>query len=231
MKYIFFLLLFFFSQDIAFADSKLARKCTYDAYSLYYYTDGSVKAERSGWTTSFNGDKTSLKKGCPGYIWTVSTTRGNGKYTSVYTSSTFQSQKIKLDDAYNYDGQNNFSGSNSSNNGGNQNTLNKSVSWCTDPNVLKAMSIVGYIIYVIKVLVPIVIIITGIKNFFNTVTNQDGDIKKATFTLISKFFVGAAIFFIPLLINTIMTLVTSYDKTEAKFSRCTICLTDPSKCD
>jgi len=100
---------------------------------------------------------------------------------------------------------------------------------CTDPNVLKAMGLIGYILFIIKVLVPVVIIIKGMSTFAKVVL-EDGDTKKAAFNLFSKFLVGAIIFMIPTVIAAVFDIVESAKIIDTKYSECTKCLTTPDDC-
>ena len=101
---------------------------------------------------------------------------------------------------------------------------------CADPNVLKATGLIGYILLIIKILVPVVIIIKGICSFASTVL-EDGDTKKAAFNLFSKFLVGAIIFMIPTVITAVFDIVEGAKIIDTKFSECTKCLTKPNDCN
>lgn len=106
------------------------------------------------------------------------------------------------------------------------------VTFCKDPNVLKAFKIVATIIMIIKILVPVIIIITGIKSLATAViTEDDSALKKSAYTLMVKVFVGAFIFFIPTVIHAVMEVAHGYDKTKSQFTECGQCLTSTKSCD
>ena len=106
------------------------------------------------------------------------------------------------------------------------------VTFCKDPNVLKAIKIGAMIIMIAKILVPVIIIVTGIKSVASAViVEDDSAVKKAANTLMVKFFVGAFIFFVPTIINAIMSLANGYDKTKSQFTECGQCLTSIKTCD
>lgn len=74
-------------------------------------------------------------------------------------------------------------------------------------DVLRALKIVAEAVNIIKVLIPVVIILTGISSVVKAVMADDAAIKKSINSLIVKFFVGATIFFIPTIINAIYTMI------------------------
>ena len=103
---------------------------------------------------------------------------------------------------------------------------------CTDPNVLKALNIVSTCIVVIKILIPVILIVTSLKNLFKAVLdNDDKEIKKAFELFMVKLCVGATVFFIPTLMGAIFSVVNGYDKTMNKFSDCGLCLFGNKYCD
>ena len=76
------------------------------------------------------------------------------------------------------------------------------LSACSNPDILSTMKIINSVITVLKVLVPIIILITGIISFAKAVmADDDKAIKGAAQLLIVKFFVGASIFFVPTLVG------------------------------
>lgn len=96
------------------------------------------------------------------------------------------------------------------------------LSICANPDILSGMLIVNSIIMIIKILIPIFIIITGIISYAKAVIGQDNDLlKKATNTLIIKFFVGAIVFFIPTLVNTVIETVDNTFEYKSCFTNAT----------
>lgn len=103
---------------------------------------------------------------------------------------------------------------------------------CHNGGVLKAIRIISYVILVIKIMVPVILIIMAIKDLAKAVIEGDeGDIAKFVPLFIGRFVTGVAIFFIPTLVNTMMSAASGYDKTEAKFTDCGKCLTSVKSCD
>lgn len=103
---------------------------------------------------------------------------------------------------------------------------------CHEPEVLKALRIIGMVIVIIKVLVPVLVIVTGIQNLAKTVIQEDDSaIKKSVSLLMVKFFVGAFVFFIPTVMYTLMSVASGYDETASKFTDCGKCITSVSACN
>lgn len=79
---------------------------------------------------------------------------------------------------------------------------------CSNPDVLSVMNILNNIITIIKVLVPVLIIITGVMSLAKAVMSEDDKLLKSSVqTFITKFFVGATIFFIPAIFGAFFSLV------------------------
>lgn len=107
-----------------------------------------------------------------------------------------------------------------------------SVVVCHEAGVLKAMKIIGVVIVVIKVMVPIFLIVTGIMNLGKAVIYEDdGALKKSAQLFFVKFIVGAFIFFVPTIIYSIMEVANGYDKSTSQFTDCGKCLTSIKTCD
>lgn len=110
--------------------------------------------------------------------------------------------------------------------------LSKSYVVCHDPNILKGLRILGYVVAVLKIMVPIILIITGMYSFFKATLNSDDKaLKEATNLLIKKCLTGVAVFFIPTLIYAGFKVISGYDKTMGKFSDCGKCVTSVKSCN
>lgn len=103
---------------------------------------------------------------------------------------------------------------------------------CHNAGVLKAIRIIAMVITIIKVLVPVILIIMGIKDLAKAVIEGDeGDIQKFFPLFLGRFFTGVVIFFIPTLVHTMLSAASGYDNTNAKFTDCGKCLTSTKTCD
>ncbi len=92
-----------------------------------------------------------------------------------------------------------------------------------DGDILRALKIVAEAVNIIKVLIPVVIILTGISSLVKAVMADEAAIKKSINSLIVKFFVGAAIFFIPTIINALYTMIDKNGLFKSKYSVCFKC--------
>lgn len=105
---------------------------------------------------------------------------------------------------------------------------------CGNSNVSSTLRSVGIIIIIVKVLVPAVIIIVGIKNLFMIITSgKEEDMKKYAKAIALRVVIGVGIFLLPGIINFI------YDSAQNiigggqsnSFDNCWNCLFDIDECD
>lgn len=100
---------------------------------------------------------------------------------------------------------------------------------CSNPNVLNAMRIIGWVVLVVKIVAPLFIIVFGMIDFGKAVTsNDEGALSKATYGLIRRVIAGIAIFFIPSILLAFIELV-GIDTTD--FGVCSECILNLSTCD
>lgn len=110
--------------------------------------------------------------------------------------------------------------------------LSKAYVVCHDPGILKGLRILGYVVMILKIMVPIILIITGMYSFFKATLNSDDKAtREAANLLIKKCLTGAAVFFIPTAIFAGFKAVSGYDKTASKFSDCGKCVTSVKTCN
>lgn len=87
----------------------------------------------------------------------------------------------------------------------------------------KVMGIIGYVIWGIKVVVPIILIIVGMLDMGKAVTLKDeGEIKKAQNSLIKKLIAAVIVFLVPTLVGLIMGVIGSND-----WKNCAACINAP----
>ena len=104
--------------------------------------------------------------------------------------------------------------------------------FCDKSGVLQAFRIVGILLLIIKILVPVIIILTGIISMSRAVIAEDeSEIKKCISVLISKVIVGAIIFFIPTIIYAVLQSVEKVGKTRLEFGKCTMCTVNIEQCN
>ena len=102
-----------------------------------------------------------------------------------------------------------------------------------DSDALIIFQAIGYIITGLKILVPIIMIIMSSVDFGKMLLSGEFDELKTAFSKFLKRFVAAAIiFFIPGILNYLLSFVTGTeniaDKDQGKFKTCQTCLLDPT---
>ena len=100
---------------------------------------------------------------------------------------------------------------------------------CDYAGVRRAFKIAGIIINLAKIIVPLIIIITGMIGFAKPImSGKTEDITANAMILVKKVIAGIVIFFIPTICNYAFSLIPNYD-TSTMFS-CTTCLFDVNGC-
>jgi hypothetical protein len=104
--------------------------------------------------------------------------------------------------------------------------------FCDKSGVLQAFKIVGILLFIIKILVPVIIILTGIIGMAKAVIAEDeSEVKKCASVLLSKVIIGAIIFFIPTIIYAVLQGVEKVGKTRREFGKCTMCTVNIEQCN
>ncbi len=103
--------------------------------------------------------------------------------------------------------------------------------YCSDPNFIKPFIFLGKIFTIVKILVPILIIVFGMIDFFKAViASKDDEIKKSIRSLLFRAIAGLVIFFIPTIVHLVFLLIDDWKKYETSYSKCSLCISSPSKC-
>lgn len=98
-----------------------------------------------------------------------------------------------------------------------------------ETNALIAFRILGYVIIMIKIVVPLIIIGQSMLDIFTAVIS--GEIKDLGTTLVNfvkRVVAGFIIFFLPSIIFAVMGLVDSAEKTRDSFDVCNNCIFTPN---
>ncbi|MBQ4583979.1 MAG: hypothetical protein IJA94_03740 [Bacilli bacterium] len=91
---------------------------------------------------------------------------------------------------------------------------------------------VGYVLYVFKIAIPLLLIIFGMMDLGKAVVaNDDKAIKNATSSLVKRAIAGVVIFFLPFLVSFIFGIVIGFDDVEKDYKICQACITNPNKKD
>lgn len=104
---------------------------------------------------------------------------------------------------------------------------------CYDTGIIKAMRFLSFLVYVIKILVPILLIVVSIYSLAKCILSADESAYKlSVYSLIKKTIIGALVFFVPTICFSIFSNIgKNYDSTKSMFSECFSCLFSPEYCN
>ena len=94
--------------------------------------------------------------------------------------------------------------------------------------------IVGWIFLIVKIVIPLLLIILGVKDLAQAViSGKDDGVKGAVKSLMIRGIAAILIFFIPTLVSLIMGLVVDFSTSGAAddFEVCQTCILNPNKCN
>ena len=115
--------------------------------------------------------------------------------------------------------------------GSNQSNLPvEEIRFCERNEVRKTFQIIGYVLYVAKILIPLLLIILGTIDFAKaTISSDDKAPKDALMALGKRIIIAIIIFLIPTVLNFLLGLVNGAREafTDGDFTDCTDCLLDP----
>lgn len=104
------------------------------------------------------------------------------------------------------------------------------LNFCAYAGVRRTLMIIGIIIIIAKIIIPLIIIITGMITFFKTVlSGKDDDFKNSISILAKKIVAGLIIFFLPTVINYAFEALVGYD--DSGYTACSTCLLDVNNCE
>lgn len=93
------------------------------------------------------------------------------------------------------------------------------------------LKIVGVVLLVVKILVPIILLLTGAIAYGSAViSNDEKGMKNATNKLISKIIAAIVIFLLPYLLNTLFNLIDDYAQLGTSYKACWNCVLKPDTC-
>ncbi len=108
------------------------------------------------------------------------------------------------------------------------NTANVGDDFCSEPSVKKVTKFFGFMILILKFIVPILIIVKGMFIFYNAVVKGGSDdLTKSAKELGVKIFLGVLIFFIPSILDGILGLYNGFASVQSEYTDCAKCLLDP----
>ena len=144
---------------------------------------------------------------------TTSTSRYNN-----YDNSDYTGQSSEGDNSGN---SNTNSNSNLTNTAGNTSVSDI----CSSPSYRKPMLFLGKILNFVKIIVPIVIIVFGVLDFYKAITSsKDEGLSKAFKSLIIRAIAGVCIFLLPGIVQLVLNMVNEWSDYSNNWCCCTECL-------
>lgn len=102
---------------------------------------------------------------------------------------------------------------------------------CSDSNALKALRFIGYILFVAKFAIPVIIVIFGSVDIAKSVIAGTTDsLKKQFKSLGFRVLIGLVVFFLPTLVNAILSSTSSFDEVSGEYTSCKDCMLEPFSC-
>ena len=93
---------------------------------------------------------------------------------------------------------------------------------------IKTWQIIGVIIYIIKILVPLIVMITGIISISKLIVSSNPeDIKPSVTQFLKQLLAAILIFFVPSIIDSLIKLLVDND--TSNFNECRTCLFHPTE--
>ncbi len=102
---------------------------------------------------------------------------------------------------------------------------------CRSNNLKVPLKYIGWVLSILKILIPILIIAFGVMDFLKAIASQKPDeLSKAIKTVIVRVLSGVIIFLVPTIINFVFVLIDDWSQYSTAYSDCTKCLFDPKNC-
>ena len=99
--------------------------------------------------------------------------------------------------------------------------------FCSD--TASIWGLLGYVVMVIKIVIPLLLIILGMIDLGKAVVaSDDKAINKSVNTLIQRFVAAIIMFFVPTIVSAIFNATTNANMTRADMNKCVQCLTNVS---
>jgi hypothetical protein len=108
------------------------------------------------------------------------------------------------------------------------NLLAGAMTFCKDTKPIWVL--VGKILWIFKIVIPILVIIFGMVDLGKAVVaSKDDEIKKAAKSLMFRALAGILIFFIPTIVAFCFSLADGFDA-KGDYAICEQCITKPNAC-
>ncbi len=201
---------------------EIVLNCPYENdITVNFYNDKSITAIKSGFNSYPSVNLNEVPERCPGYIYyleyendlMISLNKANNykkaRYTGVNsTDASYQEEFGNANDV----SYNNVEGMN----------------FCSEDSVKMTLNIMGYVVFSLKMIVPLLLIIMGSLDFSKAlISSDDKAIKDALGKLIRRIIAGIIVFFIPTILNYAFSLINEVSNNQANFTECSSCLFTP----
>ena len=105
--------------------------------------------------------------------------------------------------------------------------------FCKQGNISKTLRFLGWIFFLLKVLVPLVIIGMGIKDLFDVIVSGKEDVaSKKIKSLVTRIVIGVIIFLLPGIVDFLFNTITDITKSDglSGMNNCKTCILNPGDC-
>lgn len=104
--------------------------------------------------------------------------------------------------------------------------------FCSQPEVMNAMRVLGYFIFIAKIFVPLIIIGFSVFDMYHAVLGGDEKSMGASAKKLGiRILIGICIFLVPSILNIILTATDKYDDIKSDSYVCQTCLLRPQDCE
>ncbi len=104
--------------------------------------------------------------------------------------------------------------------------------FCQETNVINALRVVGYFLFIAKIIIPFIIVGFGIFDLAKAVMGGEADkLTKQLKTLGIRVVIGILVFALPAIVDAILDGVNDLREDESGYSICQTCLLDPFACE
>ena len=102
---------------------------------------------------------------------------------------------------------------------------------CQNAGVVKSFQIVGYGMFFLKIVAPIILIIMSVIEISKAiVSNDDNAIKTSVGTMVKRAIAAVVIFFIPTIIAFVFRAVDGASEVKGEFTCLSECISSPTNC-
>ena len=104
---------------------------------------------------------------------------------------------------------------------------------CNDKNIQTALRFAGYLLFIAKIAIPLIIIVMATFDLFKSVIDKDEkSLGKQVKIIIMRIVAGIFVFFLPTIVYALFNLSADLKIVEdAKYQGCVTCLLKPTECN